>query len=250
MRLREIYQRLNKHYPALEPHAETWELWIKPNKSCSEIFEVAIGTVLVQNTNWRNVDRAIINLKREGIDSFEQLQKIALEELKELVKPAGFYNQKAVYLQGLSTLLIRHQAQGTLPARQELLSCKGIGNETADSILLYCFQQALPVVGTYTRRFLTRFRGDVTYLRRAYETIQKELSQEFSQNFEGLSRFHALIVCHAQGYCRKRVPNCAGCVLRENCRYGQAPSTDLNLTQIQALINPPRKKRRNESLTD
>lgn len=250
MRLREIYQQLNRHYLALEPHAETWELWMNPNKSSAEVFEVAIGTVLVQNTNWRNVNHAINNLKREGIISFEQLQKVDLEQLKELVKPAGFYNQKAVYLQGLSALLMTHQARGTVPTQQELLRCKGIGNETADSILLYCFQQAVPVVGTYTRRFLARYRGDITYLRRAYETIQKELSLEFSKNFEELSRFHALIVCHAQGHCRKKAPNCAGCVLHENCRYGQASETDWSIAQIQARINPSRTKSRNRSPVD
>jgi len=228
MRLREVYQQLNQHYPALEPHAETWELWIKPSKSPSERFEVTIGTILVQNTNWRNVNQAVVNLKRAGIISFEQLQKVDLERLKELVKPAGFYNQKAVYLQSLSTLLLRHQVQGTIPSRQELLTCKGIGNETADSILLYCFQQAVPVVGTYTRRFLKNFPKDS----------------------EGLSRFHALIVCHGQGYCRKRVPKCSGCVLGENCRYGQSPETDPSIAQIQAMINPLRKNRRNQSPVD
>ena len=243
MQLIELYQQFIQHYPILNPHAETWELWIKLNKSLSELFKVAIGTILVQNTNWRNVDHAIANLKNVGINSFEQFQKMELKQIKELIKPAGFFNQKATSLQILSTLLLTQQLQMTPPSRQQLLDCKGIGKETADSILLYCFQKAIPVVGTYTRRVFARIRGDVNYLTTTYETIQKEQCKELPQDPEILGRFHALIICHGQNCCQKNTPKCLDCFLQEKCMYGQNHEIDPTIAQIQTLINPPKRKK-------
>ncbi|MFX1534002.1 MAG: endonuclease III domain-containing protein [Promethearchaeota archaeon] len=241
--LRDLFTQLKQHYPVLDPHATTWELWIKSNKSPSEIFEVAIGTILVQNTNWRNVNKAVFNLKQAGISSFEQLEKMNLEQLKELIKPTGFYNQKAVYLQTLSKLLLTHQIQGTLPSRQQLINCKGIGKETADSILVYCFQQPIPIVGTYTRRFFARVRGNVNYLKMGYEIIQKEQNKDLPKDPEILGRFHALVVCHGQNLCQKTTPKCSKCFLQSECLYGQKHKIDSDIAQIQAIISPPKRKK-------
>ncbi|MFX1253898.1 MAG: endonuclease III domain-containing protein [Promethearchaeota archaeon] len=240
--LKELYNQLKQHYPVLNPHASTWELWIKPNKPPSEVFEVAIGTILVQNTNWRNVNKAVFNLKQAGINSFKQLDNIDLEQLKELIKPAGFYNQKAVYLQTLCKFLLTHQEQGTLPSRQQLLSCKGIGKETADSILVYCFQQPIAIVGTYTRRFFARIHGKVDYLKVPYEMIQKEQNKGLPKNPEVLGRFHALIVCHGQNLCQRTTPKCSKCFLESECLYGQKHKNDSNIAQIQAIISPSKRK--------
>ncbi|MFX0094987.1 MAG: endonuclease III domain-containing protein [Candidatus Hodarchaeota archaeon] len=243
MQLTKLYYELKQHYLILDPHADTWELWIKPNKPPSEIFEVAIGTILVQNTNWRNVNQAVVNLKKEGITSFEQLQKMDLDQLKELIRPAGFFNQKAVYLQALSNLFVSYQAQETLLSRNQLLACKGIGKETADSILLYCFQQPFPVVGIYTRRFLARIRGDINFLKKSYEVIQKEQRRELPVNSEILARFHALVVCHGQNRCQKTAPKCSDCFLLKNCLYGHKHKKDPSIAQIQTIICPSKKKR-------
>ena len=242
IQLTELYQQLSNQYPTLEPHAETWDLWVKPNKKPSEIFEVAIGTILVQNTNWRNVNQAISNLKQAGITSFEQLHNVDPILLKELIKPAGFYNQHSVYLQGLSNLYLTYNVQGIFPSRQQLLACKGIGKETADSILVYCFQRPVPVVGTYTRRVLARIYGDVTYLKSSYETIQNEQYSELPNEFEVFGRFHALIVCHSQNYCQKNKPKCVDCILSEKCMYGKNHETNLTIAHIQNAISPPKRK--------
>ncbi|MHA2202356.1 MAG: hypothetical protein ACW991_01585, partial [Candidatus Hodarchaeales archaeon] len=85
----EIYEQLKEQHIRLDPHAETWDLWIKGDKNSSETFEVAVGTILVQNTNWRNVNKAIANLKGKDVYTFRQLQEIKEEELEELIKPAG-----------------------------------------------------------------------------------------------------------------------------------------------------------------
>ena len=242
MWLREVYQHLNEHYSVLEPHAETWELWLKPNKLPVELFEVAIGTILVQNTNWRNVNHAVANLKTAGIRSFDQVQKLDPDQLKALIKPAGFFTQKAASLQALSTLFLTQQSRGTPPSRQHLLACRGIGEETADSILVYCFHHSVAVVGAYTRRVLARIRGDVNYLTTPYEALQHELHQELPKDPEILGRFHALIVCHGQNRCQKTAPKCVDCFLQAKCMYGLHHETDPTITHIQTVISPPKRK--------
>ncbi|UCG01401.1 MAG: endonuclease [Candidatus Heimdallarchaeota archaeon] len=214
-----VHEQLKDYYIRLDPHAETWELWIKGEKSTLETYEVAVGTILVQNTNWRNVNKAIANLKRANVFSFEELQKIEKEDLEELIKPAGFYIQKSIYLKSLSNLLSTCILNEHTPSREELLACKGVGKETADSILVYCFQQPVPIVGTYTRRFLARIYGDIDYLRKKYEIIQEEIIKVLEKNFEVLGRFHALVVVHGQNYCQKNNPMCLECFLQTSCTY-------------------------------
>lgn len=242
--LSEVYQQLKSFYIRLDPHAETWNLWIKANKSTSETYEVAIGTILVQNTNWKNVDKAIANLKSSNVSSFEHIQRIKLEKLEHLVRPAGFFTQKAQYLKSLSTLLLSCYNHNKSPSRQELIDCKGIGKETADSILVYCFQHPVPIVGTYTRRFLARFLGNVSYLKIKYENIQQELNKDLEKDFEVFGRFHALVVCHGQNLCQKNNPKCSKCFLLDFCIYGHQHKTDPEIAKIQTIItkSPKTKK--------
>ncbi|MFX1538858.1 MAG: endonuclease III domain-containing protein [Promethearchaeota archaeon] len=232
----EVYRQLNDHYIRLNPHAETWDLWIKGDKNPSEIYEVAIGTILVQNTNWRNVNRAIANLKRNSIFAFDRILQMKGEELEELIKPAGFYKQKSSYLKSLSNLLLSCYQNDKTPSREELLACKGVGKETADSILVYCFQQPRPIIGTYTRRFLARIYGDVNYLKYKYEVIQEEIAKELEMDFEVFGRFHALIVVHGQNYCQKNNPECSECFLRTSCTYGLKFQSNSEIAQIQNVI--------------
>jgi endonuclease-3 related protein len=239
----EVYERLNNHHIRLDPHAETWDLWIKGNKSLSETYEVAVGTILVQNTNWRNVNKAIANLKRKSIISFEDILMIRGEDLEVIIKPAGFYKQKSSYLKSLSDLLLSCFLEEQVPTREELLACKGIGKETADSILVYCFQQPVPIIGTYTRRFLTRLYGEVEYLKKEYEAIQKEIASNLESDFKIFGRFHALIVVHCQNYCHKNRPNCPECFLRKFCIYGSRYEIDSRIAQIQDLIVKPIKNK-------
>ena len=238
----EVYEQLNIHHIRLDPHAETWDLWIKGDKSPSETYEVAIGTILVQNTNWRNVNKAIANLKKNHIIAFEDILRISEEDLEVIIKPAGFFKQKSSYLKSLSDLLLRCFLEDRTPSREELLACKGVGKETADSILVYCFQQPVPIIGTYTRRFLTRLYGEVDYLRKSYETIQKEIASKLERDFEVFGRFHALIVVHCQNYCQKSSPNCSECFLREFCIYGSKYEADSKIAQIQNLIVKTKNK--------
>lgn len=239
-----VFKWLNTHYPRLEPHGSTWSLWIKSEKTPSEVFEVAIGTILVQNTNWRNVNKAIANLRNESIFSFKKIYNVDLEKLEGLIKPAGFYKQKTAFLKALSGLLLSFDSNH-IPTRAELLKCKGVGKETADSILVYCFQQPIPIVGTYTRRFLARLNGNVDYLKKKYEIIQDELRKNLNPKALVLGRFHALVVCHSQNLCNKKDPKCSVCRLKSVCEYGQNWKNNPEIAFIQTMIEGKTLKMKN-----
>ncbi|MDX1776688.1 MAG: endonuclease III domain-containing protein, partial [Desulfobulbales bacterium] len=148
----EIYEILLEHFGPQE-----W--W--PGESP---FEIMVGAVLTQNTNWTNVSKAIENLKRENLLSFEDLNDLPLEELAEKIKPAGYFNLKAGRLKNLLRFIsdvykgsLQEMFAGdTSSLREEILTVKGIGPETADSILLYAGNKPVFVVDAYTHRIFTR----------------------------------------------------------------------------------------------
>ena len=239
MELIDLYQLLSKSYNRIEPHHETWMLWLK-KKSKEEIFEVAIGTILVQNTNWKNVDLAISNLFKHNITAFQLLKTVKSAQLEVLIRPAGFYKQKALSLYALTEIFLDYSTGSKTPSRNTLLQIKGVGKETADSLLVYCFYEAVPIVGTYTRRFFARMFGEVNYLKDKYENVQEILSNSLDPDYYVLGKFHALIVSHCQQFCQKILPLCEQCPLESQCIYGRFRHTEPNLMQIQNTINRPK----------
>jgi endonuclease-3 related protein len=182
-------------------------------------FEVMVGAVLTQNTNWKNVERAIDNLKRAGVLSFERLSGLPVDLLAEYIRPAGYFNVKAGRLQNLM-VRIEEQYGGSLDAmmeeetealRQKLLSVKGIGPETADSILLYAAQRPVFVVDTYTYRIL--LRHDLIPEDFGYDDIQQLFMDNLEPDTGLYNEFHALLVCAGKEFCKKTAPRCAGCPL-------------------------------------
>ncbi len=172
---------------------------------------------MTQNTAWKNVERAIDNLKRAGPLTPEFIVSLPHEKLRELIRPAGFYNQKAERLRAVSEMILRYGGMERLSTfttrrlRDVLLSVKGIGKETADSILLYAFGRPVFVVDKYTYRLFTRigiWEGSFDY-----EGIREMVEGEI-RDVEEMKEFHALIVEHSKRFCRKR-PNCSLCPLRE-----------------------------------
>ena len=243
----ETFNKLRNNYKLLNPHHDTWELWIKDNKSVEEFFEVAIGTILVQNTNWVNVDKAVDNLRKKNFFSFEKIYSCNDDKLKTLIRPAGFFSQKSVYLKAISKIFL--DLDYTEITRDLLLKTKGIGKETADSLLNFCLRRPLPVIGTYTKRFFARLYGDSKYLAKKYEFIQDEILESFDKpTAYDLGLFHALIVSHSQNVCTKKKPTCDACFIKNKCSYsisriGNTPIHSL----IDEQINPVKKRDRKKN---
>ncbi|OGV95722.1 endonuclease [Microgenomates group bacterium RBG_16_45_19] len=181
-------------------------------------FEVIVGAVLTQNTAWRNVERAIDNLKKAGVLSPSRLSKLTEKKLAKLIRSAGYYNVKAKRLKNVMNFLNREYGgalspmiKDSLPAlREKILAVKGIGPETADSILLYATGKPIFVIDAYTRRVLSR-HGIITD-GVTYENIQTLFMQNLPHQVSLFKEFHALFVRLAKTYC-KTTPICRGCPL-------------------------------------
>ena len=202
-----IYKALRKHFG----HRHWW-----PGETP---FEVIVGAVLTQNTAWRNVEKAIENLKKANVLSVEALHKIPDKELAELIRPAGYFNVKAKRLKNMIEFL-RSRYRGDLDnmfkektekLREELLTVNGVGEETADSILLYAGGKPVFVVDAYTQRVFGRHR----YLKgtEAYQEIQKIFMELLPRKTRLYNDYHAQIVEVGKDFCRK-APRCASCPLK------------------------------------
>lgn len=181
-------------------------------------FEVMIGAVLTQNTNWLNVSRAIDNLKEKGLICPHEIAVISKSRLISAIRPSGFYNQKAAYLKGLSRHIVEKysgdlrkmaRADATI-LRNELLSIKGLGPETVDSILLYALNKPIFVIDAYTRRIFGRH--GVKIKDSDYPGWQKFFESHLPRVAKLFNEYHALIVRLAKERCRKK-PDCQGCPL-------------------------------------
>ena len=183
-------------------------------------FEVIIGAILTQNTAWTNVEKAISNLKRSNVLSPVKIQALTLPELAMLIKPSGFYNQKAKRLKEVVGYLNDHYnglvdnmcEKDSHTLREELLSIKGIGKETADSIILYACSKPVFVVDSYTHRVF--FRHGMIEEQMEYDEIQEMFMDNLNHEYKMFNEYHALIVEVAKNYCRTK-PLCEGCPLSE-----------------------------------
>ena len=187
-------------------------------------FEVIVGAVLTQNTAWHNVAHAIANLQREGLLEPEALLRAEPDTVKALLAPAGYYNIKYDRLMSLLRFLDGYgmdlERLGSLPLetlRTELLEVKGVGPETADSILLYALQHPVFVVDAYTRRLFSRL-GYEWMQKASYSEIQEFFMEALPPDTALYNEFHALIVVHCKDTCKKK-PLCEGCCLCAPCRY-------------------------------
>lgn len=183
-------------------------------------FEVMVGAVLTQNTAWRNVVRAIDNLKAAGAMEPAELAGKEVEWIARHIRPAGYYNVKARRLRNLLDYFVQacEGSMDTLASREtgelrtELLQVKGIGPETADSILLYALGRPIFVVDTYTYRIFTRHRliGEDC----GYEELRELFENHLPREVELYNEYHALIVRLGSAHCKRR-PLCSGCPLED-----------------------------------
>lgn len=163
-------------------------------------FEIAIGAILTQNTAWPNVEKALINLKSQCGITDKTILKIEIEELKVLINPAGFFNQKSQYIKNYAHFFSALNER--IPSRKELLSIKGIGEESADSILLYSFNVPTFIIDAYTRRIFT-YLGIVKEADK-YVDIKKVFEKSLPSDIVMYQEYHALIVEHAKRYYSKK----------------------------------------------
>lgn len=157
-------------------------------------WEICIGAVLTQNTSWKNVERALDNLESEGLATPEDMLKTDIRKLRSLVRPSGYYRQKAGRLKTLARFVLDFGSFGDFAknvSRDGLLGVKGIGPETCDSILLYACGRPHFVVDAYTRRFLERMGKEAP---KGYEEIRETFESALPRDPEIYKEFHALIV--------------------------------------------------------
>jgi endonuclease-3 related protein len=204
----EVYERLYARYGA-----QGW--WPGDGR-----FEIIIGAILTQNTNWGNVEKAIANLKIAGCLTPKGLYALDTERLAELIRPAGYFNVKAQRLRHFLEWLFRRfdgdpDAAADLSAqrlREELLAIKGIGPETADSICLYAFDKPVFVVDAYTARILGRH--GMIWPEAGYEEIREYFEGGLVRDVCLFNEFHALLVRLGKDHCKSK-PLCTGCPLED-----------------------------------
>ncbi|MDE2823579.1 MAG: endonuclease [Chloroflexota bacterium] len=213
-RLTDIYDRLLERYGPRD-----W--WPADSR-----FEVMLGAVLVQNTAWSNAAKAIQSLSSAGLLSPQALRSAGQDEIAQLIYSSGYYNMKARKLKALVEWLGERDddiealmAEDPAALREELLGIHGIGEETADDILLYALDMPVFVVDHYTKRLLHRL--DLAPEKGPYTFYQRLFTDHLPADVALFNEYHALIVTHAANTCKKE-PACGKCCLLEICPTGKA----------------------------
>ena len=189
-------------------------------------FEVAVGSVLTQNTSWTNVEKALDGLVAASLTNAEAIGSCPPRDLQAAIRPSGFYRQKAIRLKRLARQITDFPGEFYAEvSREQLLSLSGIGAETADSILLYACDRPHFVVDAYTRRICNRYGFLAEGL--SYEEVQTIFEQELPKSVPVYKRFHAFLVEHAKEVCRKR-PRCPSCVLNSKCEQAHSEQSELS----------------------
>ena len=169
-------------------------------------WEIIAGAILTQNTAWTNVEKAIGNLLAADVMSQQLVLETPDAELQELIRPAGFFKQKCAYLKSVAEFIIVHEVEleksdDVWALRKQLLAVKGVGRETADSILLYAFNQPVFVIDAYTRRVAERHLGLDGSVH--YDILQKTFMDALPCDVDIYNEYHALIVALCKESCHK-----------------------------------------------
>lgn len=201
--------RLESLYKALLLHFGPQHWW--PGDTP---WEVAVGAMLTQQVAWTNVEKAIANLKNADLLTLEKMSHVGQATLTELIKPVGFYNQKSSRLLGFAKYICTNYgsienmlSRPTEKVRSELLGIKGIGPETADSILLYAGNHMTFVIDAYTKR-LAQCLGIPQS--EDYHALKRVFESNLPKDVQLYNEYHALIVRLGKVFCRTK-PNCANC---------------------------------------
>ena len=210
-----IQKKLLKIYDQLFDHFGPQRWW--PGETQ---LEICVGAILTQNTAWSNVEKAISNLKKENYLKLGRIKKIKIKKLASLIKPSGYFNIKAGRLKSFIDYFANHHNgnfsrlfKGKLEdIRYSLLSVKGIGPETADSMLLYAGEFPIFVVDAYTKRIFYRLK--LTGKNATYEEVQSFFMSNLPRKTNLYNEYHALIVMLGKYYCKPK-PVCSPCPLKK-----------------------------------
>ncbi len=216
-RVRDVYRRLLDHYGP--------QYWWPARMD----FEVIVGALLMQQTAWANVERAIEGLREAGPLEPHRLASASVATIRRYVRVAGLYQTKPKRLKSFCRHLVE-RCDGDLGAyfnrpteavREDLLAQQGVGPETADSILLYAGRPPVFVVDAYTTRIAGRVGLDRS---KAYEAVQRSFEAHLPRDVAVYQEYHALLVQHAKTLCRPS-PRCGGCPLRSVCAFGRGQTS-------------------------
>jgi endonuclease-3 related protein len=184
----------------------------KRRKTPAEKFEISVGAILTQNTAWKNVEKALLNLREARALNRKRMEKMTEGEVAALIKPAGYYNLKARKLKEFL------KYSGPIE-RNSMLKIWGCGPETIDSILLYAYDRPVFVVDAYTKRIFSRV--GLCAEKAEYGKVQELFHKNLEKDAEIFNEYHALLVEHAKRHCRK-TPVCAGCSIIKLCKKRKA----------------------------
>jgi len=222
-------QRLQKGEPPLDEYYNSLFTAFGPQHwwPGNSPFEVIVGAILTQNTSWSNVERAIENLRREGLLSPAAIEKVPLRRLQSSIRPSGYFRQKARKLKAFCEFLrtdfggsIKKMFETpTMILREKLLGVFGIGPETADSVLLYAGEHPVFVVDAYAKRML--FRHGWSHEKAKYDDVRWMFERQFPGDAKRFNEFHALIVETGKNFCRPHDPLCGECPLGRYLEEGR-----------------------------
>jgi len=185
-------------------------------------FEISVGAILTQNTNWGNVEKAINNLKKQNALSAKAIHEMPVKKLSELIRPAGYFNIKAKRLKSFINFLMndyngsmkRMKKDDVHSLREKLLSVNGIGHETADSILLYAHEKPIFVIDAYTKRVLSRH--SIMEHDEPYDKFQELFHSSLGKDVKLFNEYHALFVRAGKTFCKRKKPLCDECPLNDD----------------------------------
>lgn len=220
-----IYQDMYTNYHAqnwwpVTPQNSLYPLYSGGPTTDKQILEVIFGAILTQNTSWKNVEKAIVELNKHKFIDINKILAVEDEKLAQIIKSSGYHNQKSKTLKQVCNFLKQHpiaelKTKSIPELRSLLLSVKGIGPETADSIILYAFKKPIFVIDAYTKRIMSRI--DLCKQDVSYDELQKLFMDNLDQNEKLFNEYHALLVEHAKRYCRTK-PLCEECILKNECK--------------------------------
>lgn len=199
-------------------------------------FEVIVGAILTQSTAWTNVEKALAAMRDAGCWSFEAIAALPEEQLAATVRSSGYYNAKARKLRAFARHVLEKYggdldvlfAKDVPELRAELLSIHGIGEETADDIIVYAAGKPSFVIDSYTRRVVDRMGFPPKGRNPGYWAYQALFHENLPADTPLFNEFHALLDHHAKVTCIKRTPHCHGCCLVDLCPTGQQAVKDEN----------------------